>query len=216
MNLLLSRHGNTFDPGETSVWTGSANDLPLVAQGLKQAERLAQALATQHLKPVAIYCSPLQRTRVYAQVVVDRLGLSLTPEVDPRLNEIDYGEWTGLTNAQVRERFGEQALRDWDERCMWPTVGHWGGSETQALADVASFVKDLESRHASQDLVVVVTSNGRLRYFLKLVPSEFDTRVRSGTFKVRTGSICRLTREADGALRVPYWNQDPLALGSAL
>ncbi len=209
MNLLLSRHGNTFNPGEPSVWTGSANDLPLVAKGVAQAEQLAQALAARGVKPVDVYCSPLQRTARYAATVIERLGLRTDAVVDPRLNEIDYGDWTGLTNEEVKARFGAAALQAWDERCEWPREGDWGGSADQALTEARSFFEDLERRYSANDPVLVVTSNGRLRYFLKLVPAEFARRVADGSFKVKTGHVCGLARGADGTLRVRYWNASP-------
>ena len=39
MRLILSRHGNTFSPGEKAVWVGRRSDLPLVEEGRRQAVR---------------------------------------------------------------------------------------------------------------------------------------------------------------------------------
>ena len=33
MRLILARHGNTFEAGETPVWVGAREDLPLTARG---------------------------------------------------------------------------------------------------------------------------------------------------------------------------------------
>src|SRR4051812_6458627 len=101
MEILLARHGNTFAPQEPSVWAGSANDLPLVEKGVAQAEKLAAVLKAQNLPLSAVYCGPLQRTSHYASLIVRRLQLPFQPLVDSRINEIDYGSWTGLTNEQV-------------------------------------------------------------------------------------------------------------------
>ncbi len=208
MNILLSRHGNTFGPGDPVVWTGATNDLPLVEKGFAQADKFAEALTAQKIKPAAIYCGPLQRTTSYADVIVSRLDLPFEPTIDHRLNEIDYGEWTGLTNEQVIDRFGEGALRGWDERSEWPARGGWAGSPENAIAEVKSFVSELIQKHDRNDTVVVVTSNGKLRYFLPLAQGEWERRIKDGTFKVKTGNICKLICE-NGSIQIGYWNADP-------
>ena len=119
MQLILSRHGNTFAPEDKSVWAGTSNDLPLVQKGLEQAETLAAALIANQIRPKTIYCSPLQRTKIYAQIVIDRLKLSYKPIVDQRLNEIDYGDWTGLTNEEVAAKFGQEDLELWTKHSLW-------------------------------------------------------------------------------------------------
>src|SRR5689334_17941090 len=108
MNLILSRHGNTFGPNDPVVWAGLTNDLPLVEAGIAQAERLGRVLQIQKIRPVAVYCSSLQRTSKYASIIIERAELRLKPIVDKRLDEIDYGAWTGLTNSEIIKLFGEK------------------------------------------------------------------------------------------------------------
>lgn len=209
MEIILSRHGNTFGPKDPVVWTGSSNDLPLVEQGIAQAEKFANTLVAQKFVPKAIFCGPLQRTFKYASIITQRVGLSVSPIVDSRLNEVDYGDWTGLTNEQVASRFGISQLKGWDEQCIWPTQGNWGGSELELLADVSSFVEDLKRKYDENDRIVVITSNGRLRYFLKRVEGEFEKRLASRSFKVKTGNICKLENKK-GVLSISYWNVEPV------
>jgi probable phosphoglycerate mutase len=211
MELLLARHGNTFGPGDPVVWAGTTNDLPLVEKGVEQAHRLADALKKKGIKPAAIYCGPLQRTKHYAQILVDDLKLPFSPTVDSRLNEIDYGEWTGLSNEEVIARFGEAELKKWDEHCQWPDQGNWGGSPQEVEERVQSFVADLKNKHHPSDTVVIVSSNGKLRYFLKLDAKEFENRIRAGTFKVKTGNICKVVINGDH-YTIPYWNEPPATL----
>jgi probable phosphoglycerate mutase len=208
VNILLSRHGNTFNPGDPVVWAGSQNDLPLVEKGVIQAERFASALIEKRVSLSAIYCGPLQRTSHYASILIQKLKLPFQPRIDFRLNEIDYGDWTGLTHDQVVSRFGETDLKRWEEESRWPTQGNWGGREEQMIQEVRSFVEDLIQKHQEHDSVAVITSNGRLRYFLTLIPGEFEKRIRERAFKVKTGNICRF-RHQNGILSVLNWNQDP-------
>lgn len=210
MNVILSRHGNTFGPGDPVVWAGSRNDLPLVEKGFAQAIACARALKLMGKPLQAIYCGPLLRTRDYAETILKELGLPLKPIVDTRLTELDYGDWTGLTQAEVLSQFGENAVKGWEERSEWPqpSQGAWGGSEASVRADVESFARELTQRHQDDDLVLVVSSNGRLRYFLTLVEGEFSQRIAARDFKMKTGSVGKLVY-GEGRWQLRYWNREP-------
>lgn len=208
MNILLARHGNTFGPQDPVVWTGSQNDLPLVDKGIQQAETFAELLKSSQVFPSAVFCGPLERTYRYAEIISQKLGLGFKPQVDLRLNEIDYGGWTGLTHAEVSARYGDQEQKDWDDHSVWPQHGSWGGSEQQIIQEVESFASDLVDQFQNDPWVVVVSSNGRLRYFLNLIEGELRRRKEAGTFKVKTGNICKLTYE-NRSFQVSYWNEAP-------
>ena len=209
MRLLLARHGNTFGPGQTVVWAGTRNDLPLVEHGREQAASVAAALAAQHVQLQAVYCGPLTRTRAYAEIITERLGL-MPPITDARLSEIDYGDWTGLTHDEVIARFGAACVAAWDERAEWPATGRWGGSAAQMQAQVHTFAQDIVTRHAATAQVLVVSSSGTLRYFATLEPAAFATRQCHGRLKVKTGNLCELTY--DGRFTVQTWDITPSAL----
>lgn len=120
MKIILSRHGNTFSAADPVVWVGATQDLPLVDSGILQAQCLAQALKKSDIHTKAVYCGPLKRTRDYATIVLARLHLSKKPIVDSRLNEIDYGNWAGLTNTQIREIDEGEELSAWETLSVWP------------------------------------------------------------------------------------------------
>ncbi len=208
MNILLARHGNTFGPQDPVVCAGARNDLPLVATGLAQASRLGHALSAQGIRPTAIYCSPLQRTLRYAQVLAELTQFRQAPCIDSRLTEIDYGDWTGLTDLEIATRFGEPALQGWNQKSRWPQTGHWGSSEAQIRREVQEFLAQRVQEHQPQDTFIVVSSNGRLRYFLTLVEGEFEKRIQDESFKVKTGNICQLSY-MDNRWSLDYWNQTP-------
>ncbi len=52
-----------------------------------------------------ILCSDLGRARATAELINSFLHIPL--ETDPRLREMDWGQWTGLTRPEIRERFPE-------------------------------------------------------------------------------------------------------------
>ena len=208
MNILLSRHGNTFAPEQKVVWTGGTYDIPLVDKGVEQAITLATSLAKQGIVPNDIFCGSLRRTREYADIIAHELKLTKLPIIDERLNEIDYGDWTGLSSEEVETKYGGTELYRWDSHSEWPMKAHWGGSEQEEIDNISSFVSEVISNYAENDTVLIISSNGKLRYFLKLVPGEFERRVRNQTFKVKTGNICKLVYQEERFI-LKFWNKSP-------
>jgi broad specificity phosphatase PhoE len=97
--LFLVRHGQT-DWNLEGRWQGHA-DPPLNELGRDQARALAESLPGWELD--AIWSSDLARTRETAEIVGDRVGVAV--RFDPRLREVDVGEWSGLTTAEVERLY---------------------------------------------------------------------------------------------------------------
>jgi len=74
-----------------------APGVSLNATGRRQAERLAERLARE---PIGrIYTGPLERARETAAPLALRLGLE--PIVSDALDEVAFGDWTGMTLEQL-------------------------------------------------------------------------------------------------------------------
>ncbi len=78
------------------------------------------------------------------------------------------------------------------------------------IDDVNSFTQELIGTYKDDDLVLAVSSNGRLRYFLALIPNEFESRLAAKTYSVKTGQIGKLNHQ-NGRFNVQYWNLEPHA-----
>ena len=61
IRLILMRHGNTFEAGQTPVQVGTRTDLPLTAQGLAQAKEMLNYLTAEGISPEAIFAGKLKR-----------------------------------------------------------------------------------------------------------------------------------------------------------
>ena len=203
--LLLARHGNTFAPGQKAVWVGARNDLPLVESGIVQAESLAQALKQSSILPEAIYAASLKRTSAYAQIIHDQLQLTPVVNIDARLNEIDYGSWSGLSNDEIKAQFGVGELDEWNQLGKWPRS--FSGNESDIENDVQSFVQDTVENQPTNKIVLAVTSNGRLKYFLKLLPEIYKEYIEKSKWKVATGHMCILGYENKG-WQLICWNEN--------
>jgi probable phosphoglycerate mutase len=99
------RHGET-EWSRVQRHTGRS-DLPLTAEGRKQAESLVTALAG--LQFAAVFVSPLRRARETCEIA----GFADRAVVDPDLIEWDYGAYEGLTSAEIQqERPGWTLFQD--------------------------------------------------------------------------------------------------------
>lgn len=81
------------------VLCGRMAGVSLGAEGRRQADRLAHRLCASHA--VAVLTSPLERARETAEPIARLLGV--TPHVEPDLNEIDVGDWTGQPFEALRK-----------------------------------------------------------------------------------------------------------------
>ena len=107
VRLLLARHGQT-------LWNAAGryqgqSDPPLSPEGEAEAAALAETLRDERLG--AVLASPLRRAAATAAILARALGLP-PPLTDPRLIELGYGAWEGLTQAEVKARW-PALLRCW-------------------------------------------------------------------------------------------------------
>ena len=154
MNLYMIRHGQTAASRENR-FSGSS-DPPLTDVGLAMAAAFAQAYAS--IKWEAIYTSPMLRTRQTADAVCRQAGIQAT--VEDGLKEIDYGEWEGLQQADVKARSPE-AFTHWaDDVASRGTPG--GETAFQVAARSMRVVEEIRSRHP-QGNVLIVSHKATLR-----------------------------------------------------
>jgi broad specificity phosphatase PhoE len=92
--LLLVRHGETDWNAEGRLQ--GHTDRPLTPFGREQAKKLAERLEGDGI--AAVYASDLSRARETAEIVGERLGLTVV--IDPDLREMNWGSWEGLTGPE--------------------------------------------------------------------------------------------------------------------
>jgi probable phosphoglycerate mutase len=103
--IYLARHGET-------AWTVSGQhtgltDIPLTERGEQNARRLGERL--KGLSFAKVLTSPLQRVRRTCELA----GFGRLAEVDRDLTEWHYGDFEGLTTADIRKEHPDwQLFRD--------------------------------------------------------------------------------------------------------
>ncbi|MFT4296753.1 MAG: histidine phosphatase family protein [Micropruina sp.] len=139
--VVVWRHGETAWNAE-GRYQGQA-DVALNARGLTQAAAAAPRIAA--LGPDRIVSSDLGRASATAQQLARHTGLPI--EFDPRLKEIDVGDWVGMTNAEVfaaHPDFAEAlaAGRDARRSASGETGAQAGARVAEALLDIAEASPD--------------------------------------------------------------------------
>lgn len=118
--VLLIRHAAHDLLGNTLA--GRTRDIALNAQGAAQARELATRL--QHADITALVCSPRLRARQTIAPLASALERGI--EVDARFDEIDFGEWSGRTFAELVHAPG------WSTWCEQRSQARPPGGETIA------------------------------------------------------------------------------------
>ena len=159
LRLILSRHGQT-DWNAQHRYQGET-DVPLNEAGRQQAEALARCLADTDID--AIYSSDLQRAANTAQAIAAPHGQRAV--LEPRLREMSFGAWRGLTFSEIQEQDGDR-LSAWlaDPMHVAPPGGE---TLAQVTARVQSALKDTLHAHP-KGTVLWVAHGGVLRVLLSL------------------------------------------------
>jgi broad specificity phosphatase PhoE len=153
VTLLLARHGET-EWNRTHRWQGFTGP-PLNELGRQQADELAVKL--EALEIYAICSSDTIRAVETAEIVAARLGLDVAQ--DPRLREVNFGEWEGLTRHEINARFAG-AFREWDACKLAAPTG--GESDVTMAERVVEALSEIAAR-PEHERVLVVTSGGPIR-----------------------------------------------------
>ena len=112
--------------------------------------------------------------------------------------------------AEIEEKFGKDALKNWNEQALWPTPNDWGKSASVITDEIFRFASDIKEYLRANQNVVAVTSNGRLKYFPKIASFEFEKRAAAHTLKVATGKACLLRYQVEeDNFQILAWNEDP-------
>ena len=159
MRLLLIRHAESTGNRQRRL-QGRA-DFPLTERGRRQAQELAAALSTQAIR--AVHSSPIKRALHTAEAIAGHLGLKV--EIETALQEYDFGELSGLTWPEIRERrpqLIEQLLSDSADFPRYPAE-----EGREAFRErVCGALWGIAERHTGKEAVAVVTHAGPIAVFL--------------------------------------------------
>jgi len=149
--IILVRHGQTewnIESGAGERFRGRV-DLPLDDTGLAQAHALAERLANRLI--VAVYSSPLKRAVETARPIAQQLSLPVQPL--PAVIDINYGDWQGLSSAEVAKVYPD-LYRRWLEKPHLVKFPN-GESLRQVRLRGMATLKEVTARHEGRVVLLV-------------------------------------------------------------
>ena len=189
--LYLARHGET-ESNRKQRFNGRAES-PLPALGHREARRHGRVLRRE-IGPqtgLRLVSSPLARARHTAELIRAELGLdAIEIELEPRLTEISFGVWEGLTAEEIEARYpGEWERRHHD---MWRYVMPEGESYAMLAERAGSWLAE------TLGPMIVVTHGAVSRVLRGLyagLPEEEIGQLEEPQdvlFKLESGRVTRL------------------------
>jgi len=170
--ITCVRHGRTSWNAQ-GRWQGHA-DVGLDEVGLAQTARVAIWLNAQPPPIDAVLSSDLLRARQTAGPIAEGAGLPL--RFDPRLREIDMGDWQGMTGPEV-EQFDSVRLAA--VRAGGLLLRRPGGESLQDVADrVFALFMALADDPAGGAHLVLVSHGGTIRMLLHALDLLDTSHVR--------------------------------------
>jgi broad specificity phosphatase PhoE len=183
--LLLARHGET-EWSRNGRHTGST-DIPLTDNGRRRARNLAPRLRDRDF--ALVLTSPMQRAMDTCRLA----ELGERAQVRDDLHEWDYGDYEGVTTAQIHEHD-----RSWS---LWRD----GAPDGEVAADVGARADRViaEARQAGGD--VILFGHGHMlrvvgARWVDLPPED------GGLLGLGTGALCTLGYE-HGLPILVHWNE---------
>ena len=199
MEVLLIRHAI---PIRRELESGIA-DPELAAEGLKQADLMAQYLASEKLH--AIYASPMQRAQQTAQPLASVQGLSITT-VD------GVAEYDKNSNQYVPV---EELKAKNDPRWQEMLRGEWTSTdetEDEFIKRIVDSIEEIIANHASQR-VAIVCHGGVINAYICHVLGLANQR---GFFYPNYTSIHRIAAAGSGERSIVTLNETSHLRGSGL
>lgn len=110
--LALVRHGQS-EWNQQKRFTGW-RDPDLTPIGVQEAQDAGRKLLTLGVDIEAAFCSALRRARHTLDLVLTEIDRQNIPVLSsPALNERDYGDLSGMSKTEARERWGAEQIHIW-------------------------------------------------------------------------------------------------------
>lgn len=178
-DILLIRHAAHVELGR--VLTGRRRDVALSGDGLEQAAIVADLLGAEPI--AAVYSSPRERAYYTAREIADRHELKVRIAED--VDEIDFGEWTGLSFDALE---GDPDWQRWNE--ARGTARPPGGESIGEAADRAARALEHIAHDYPGKTVACVTHCDVIRAVVaRYLGLPFDNLLR---FDIDPASVSRL------------------------
>ncbi|HNI69811.1 MAG TPA: MSMEG_4193 family putative phosphomutase [Marmoricola sp.] len=157
--LILARHGRTA-ANAAGILAGRSGGVGIDEAGIQQARKAANRLLGESV--VRVVSSPMQRCLETAEIICP----APVAEVEPGLDECDYGDWTGSTLAQLTKE------NLWRTVQVQPSLAHFPNGESipqmagRAVQAVRRINAEVAALHGDDAVWLAVTHGDVIKAIL--------------------------------------------------
>jgi len=155
MRLVLIRHAHS-ESNAAGVLSGRIPNVHLSDKGVKQSEQLSQRLGSFPVAQIRI--SPMERCFETVSPWINEHVLAANPKfaptIDPMLNEVDYGDWSGKRLTTLSRK------KEWKTVQESPSRMYFPGGEGIAAMQARAMKSVHEAASLSDSKVAVFVSHG--------------------------------------------------------
>jgi len=158
--VYLIRHGET-EWNAKGKYLG-LTDIPLNDNGESQAKALSSFLSKERID--AVYSSALTRTIQTAEIIAEPHGLEVSKISE--LNEVDFGEWNGLTYFEIKDKYSNLA-DDWlnkTSEVQIPGGETWSHFKKRVVSGLRKILNENENKN-----ILVVSHGGPIKAIISEV-----------------------------------------------
>ena len=152
MRLVLIRHAHS-QSNASGVLSGRLPNINLSEKGIKQSQQLSERLGNFAVAQLRV--SPMERCfetiSPWLNDVVLKNSPDFEPIIDPSLNEVDYGDWSGKKLITLARKKEWRTVQESPSRMYFP--GGEGIAQMQSRA--MSVVHELATLPDSKTAVIV-------------------------------------------------------------
>ncbi len=153
--VIIVRHGQSTYNAKKII-QGRCDESVLTAQGIADAQQVGETL--KQIPIDAIYCSPLQRAKLTAEIIHGTLTNPPTLQPTDQLMEVDLPLWEKLTKQEVAEKFAAD-YRQWKEKPhqfkMTLATGEEHYPVLALYEQAARFWQETILKHQGQTILIV-------------------------------------------------------------
>lgn len=186
MKFHLVRHGET-DFNKEKIYQGKI-DIELNRTGIEQVKKLADALKDYSIS--SIYSSRLTRAFQTASIV-RKFHPTLPLFIESDFMEIDFGQWEGLKDDEIKKRFPVSHQRWW----RVPNTMRFPDGETFGFfySRVANRFEQLVERYKNEEdaEILIVAHGGVINAILNYVSGLKDRKFLF--FRINPASISTIS-----------------------
>nr|WP_090344971.1 histidine phosphatase family protein [Mycolicibacterium malmesburyense]CRL76899.1 putative phosphomutase, family [Mycolicibacterium malmesburyense] len=152
MTVILLRHGRSTS-NTAHTLAGRSDGVDLDDKGREQAQAVANRIGALPVR--AIVRSPLLRCERTVEPLAEALGL--TPIVDERISEVDYGAWTGRKISELVSEPLWAVVQQQPSAAVFPDGEGLAHVQARAVAAVREHDRRLAEEHQADVLWVACT-----------------------------------------------------------